>query len=150
MKFKFGLEKLLGHKKVLEDVARRDFFEAQHKLDVEIAKGNGYRDELKEAYVSKFIAHRKGGAVSSDLKAIDEFMDGKKIMIQRQDQVISGLQKIVEEKRIRLVEAAQQHKIYDKLKNKKKAEFLDIQKKKDYKNMDELVVTFAKRGKGYE
>lgn len=150
MKFTFKLEKLLNHKKVLEDIARRDFFEAQNKLDKEISKLEAHRNDLKEAYVSKFITHRKGGSVSSDLKSIEEYMEGKKILIQRQENIILGLRQIVEEKRKRLIEAAQQHKIYDKLKEKKRHDFTDAQRKKEIKTMDELVVTYAKRSKGYE
>lgn len=150
MKFKFSLEKLLGHKKILEDIARRDYVDAQKKVDLEISKLSQFRDDLTQAYKQKFVVQNNGGAIGEALKSINEFMEGKKIEIKNQEIIIQGLQKISEEKRIRLVSAAQDHKVYEKLKEKKLIDFKTILKKKDKKNIDELVVTFAKRGKEYE
>ncbi len=147
MKFKFSFEKLLGHKKVLEDVARRDFVEAQNKLEREVARVNMFRNELDNAYKHRFKTQQSGGLVAAEIKSINEFMDGKKIEIEKQDQIIVGFEKIVEEKRKRLVEAAQDHKTYEKLKEKKHLDFKTMVKKKETKSLDELIVTYAKRGR---
>lgn len=140
-KFKFAFDKLLDHKRTLEDVARREYFEAQRLVDIA-------KKELEEMYKriddSRARAHdieTAGGRQAPTLSQIDEFINLQKIRIERHRLKIRELNAVAEQKQELLIEAAKERKTLEKLREKRMEEY-DLQAKlAEMKEVDELVVT---------
>jgi flagellar FliJ protein len=140
-KFKFAFDKLLDHKRTLEDVARREYFDAQRLVDLA-------KEELEEMYKrideSRVRAHdieTAGGRQAPTLSQIDEFINLQKIRIERHRLKIRELNAVAEQKQELLIEAAKERKTLEKLREKRMEEY-DLQAKlAEMKEVDELVVT---------
>ena len=137
-KFRFQLEKVLRHKKILEEQAKRDFSEIKAKLDQQRNFLNDLESDLKKSYNDKYLVTKMGGEIAEYLGYFNEFNTAQKKLIDQQKRIVDGLEKIVEEKRLRLVEAAREHKTFIKLKEKKKEEFKKEINKKEQKRIDEM------------
>lgn len=143
MKFKFKLQKVLQHRKILENLAQAEFAEAQLNLQ----KAEDHLQSLKnEVHQSENRRHeiltgRRSATVLfspiEELKQVDEFLKGQKVVIERQQQKVQDLQKTVEIRREILRNKAQDVKIIDKLKEKQKAEFISEFEKEEQAQMDE-------------
>lgn len=148
MKFHFSYESLLVHRKLEEEVARRDFYEAQSNLEEQksIYKDLYTRLHEIEAESSEMQAATNGVPIQ-DLIERDDFIAGQKIKIQRQRDVVINHTTIAEGKQEILISAAKERKILDKLKEKQLAGFKKAMAKKEAKQTDEVVVTrFKSRG----
>ena len=140
----------MSHKKIQEDVARRDYSESQDKLTFEKNKLKNMQEILQNAYLRSHSLHSAGGAISTDLVAIDCYVDGQRKVIESQRSIINGLNAITEDKREILIEAAKECKVFNKLKEKKFKEHKKLEKKLEIKQIDELNVMYSKRGRAYE
>lgn len=140
-KFVFSFEKLLEHKRRLEDSARRDWLEAQAKADEATRELQGMYDQIENSRKRASDLESAGGAHAAHLSQIDAFINGQKIRIERFRKTIQELMAAAEEKHRLLVEAARERKILDKLKEKKQNEHRKMMKKHELKVMDDLVVT---------
>ncbi len=145
MKYKFAFEKLLVHRKITEDRARKEFLLAQAKVD-------GAEGELKKMYDDVTNAHDRVGRLqqtsgqnAASLMVADEFIVGQKIRIQHQREKIRQLLAVAEEKRAILIEAAREKKTLEKLKEKRFEEFKRTQKKREMREIDEIVTMRFKR-----
>lgn len=149
MKFEFAFEKLLEHKKRLEDEARRVYNEAQSKVD-------SATREIKEMYESIDRSRSRagelseaGGAQAPQLGMIDAFIAGQGLRITRQREVIRALASEAERLLETVVAAAQERKTLETLREKRLEAFKKARKKKEVKEIDELVVTrFRSTGDG--
>ena len=145
MKFHFSYQSLLGHRKLLEEIAQRDYVEAQTVLD-----------QQKEIYKHLYTRLHEVEGESSDLRSqsgsiamlteLDEFMAGQKIKISRQREVVINHTQIVEGKQEILIAAAKETKILEKLREKQMATFKKAMQKKEMKRTDEIVVTRFRAG----
>jgi flagellar FliJ protein len=145
MKFAFTFETLLKYKTSLEDVARRDWAEAQGKVDVAMKELDALYDQVDQSRLSAAQLVKKGGAQSTELILIDEFIKGQGLRIEQKRLKIRELMAIAEAKHDELVEAAKERKKLDKLKEHQFEAFRLRRKKDDAKKLDELVVTRFKR-----
>lgn len=145
-KFKYAFEKILRHKKLSEEQARRDFGEVQMKLAEQQAFLNNLEIDLKNSYNDKHKLQTRGGMVASSLLFFDDYYKLQIKMIENQKTIILGLKRILEEKRLRLVETAKEHKTFEKLKEKKKLEFKKEQNKIEQANIDEMNIMRMARG----
>ena len=168
MKFVFAFEKLLQHKRNIENATRRDVNIAATKLDV-------VENELKAMYlsidesrkrasnctkplqgqVSGSPQDRKSNSGSSLLNSpltalvqIDDFISGQGVRIELQKKKVREHKAIVEEAQELLLEAAKERKIYEKLREQRLAEFKDSEKKRDLKRVDDMVSTRFKVNEG--
>lgn len=143
MKFKFKLQKVLQHRKVLENLAQAEFAEAQLNLQKAEERLQVMKDEVHASESRRheiLTGRRSAGLMFSpieELKQIDDFLKGQKIVIERQQQKVQDLQKTVEIRREILRNKAQEVKIIDKLKEKQKAEFISEFEKDEQAQMDE-------------
>jgi flagellar FliJ protein len=140
MKFKFSLEKVLQHRKILENLAQRDFQEAQAVLTHNEEILNSLKNQMTQSFEESFKTQHGSGQTSEQLKTIHDFMLGQKVRIQRQEAKIQEIRKLVEEKREILREKATDYKIIERLREKKKAEWLEEMKKKEQKELDDISV----------
>ena len=140
MKFKFSLEKVLSHRKIKEDIAKKEFQEIVHSLYLE----QELLKTMKELKISaRGDAHRRindGGNQGNHVLQIYDFIKGQDLRIERQTTKVKELEKLVELKQEILRSAAMDVKIKEKLKEKKKNEFLFEMNKQEQKEVDELNV----------
>lgn len=141
MKFHFPLQKVLEHRKILEDLAQREFREAQSIL---IQAENDLRvlsDDLHESRLEAGRIQESGGSGAPErLKQIHGFGVLQEIRIKRQQAKVAEAVKLVEEKREILREKAIDHKIMERLKERKREEFLIERRSQEQKDTDEINV----------
>src|ERR1700728_5414416 len=118
MKFVFSYESLLDHRKLEEEVARRDFYEAQTNLDEQKAIYKELYTRLHEIENESSEMQAALSVPIEELRERDEFLAGQKIKIQRQREVVINHTTIAEGKQEILINAAKERKILDKLKEK--------------------------------
>ncbi len=140
-KFIFSFERLLSHRHKLEDLARRNWLEAQANVDAATQKLTQMFEDIDQARSRAANLTRVGGAHGPALAQVDEFINGQKIFIERQRGEIRALTAEAERLQEILVEAAKEKKILEKLRERKVEEFKLRRKKQELKEVDELVVT---------
>ena len=142
MGFQFKLEKVREHRKMVEGIAQRDFQQ-------ELAQLVRLQDELlhmenqrHEAFLSVDQHQSKGqqALLPSILQAI-EFIKGQDKRIENQKIKVQEQENMVESKREILREKAVEFKIIDKLKEKKKNEYVYELNMKEQKELDDLNTT---------
>ncbi len=146
MKFKFKLDKVLNHRKNLEDVAQRDFQEAQANLNFEIQKLSQMQEAVRMARLEAFKFQSDGGKSSSHLNQVHDYMVGQDLRMERQKEKIKENENLVENLREILRAKAIDCKIITELKQKKKTEFNIEKNKSEQKKSDEQNVMRFGRG----
>lgn len=149
MRFKFGLEKLLSHQRIQEEIAKRDYFDSLSKL----AAQNEIYDEMKNSYDKSYEnteeLKKSGQAITvMEHDQLEEFRKGQVVRMQRQMDIIDNFKEIVQAKQDVLIQAAREVKTLEKLREKKFLEFRKTLKKKELKANDEVVITRFKAGGG--
>lgn len=123
MKFKFPLQNVVKHRKIVEDLAQKDFLEAQAELNIEISKLEKMQQDLHDSHLRMGQLQMTGGHQGPALSQIHEFKKGQDVRIARQQHKIQEMEKLVEEKREILRQAALDYKIIEKLREKKFEEY---------------------------
>lgn len=142
MKFRFPYEKLLEHRKRLQEEASKVLAVAERALADEKDKLNKLYDGSSQALQFRFEGERSR-AHPDLLKSVDTFTKGQVIRIEAQRKVVRQHQQTVEEKRETLREAAVSFKIIERLREKKKEGFDEEFKKREAKELDEIVLMRA-------
>lgn len=138
MKFKFKLEKVLKHREVLENLAQKDFQEADAECRRQIQILERLRCEKSEARSHAFSSQSQtGGQVLESLKQIHEFIILQDIRIENQVKVIEQCEKLVEAKREVLRQKAMDTKIIKKLEEKKKQQHMEDERISEQKELDD-------------
>ena len=138
MKFKFPLEKVLRHRNLQVDLARRDYLEAQNNLNSAIS----VRDEMiaarekNKAYRSELVA--KNGNWQDQVQQINTYLIGQDLRIAKQNESLKLLEKEVESYREILRKALTEAKMMEKLKERKKEEFVKTYNENERKELDEI------------
>jgi flagellar FliJ protein len=140
MRYEFSLEVLLEHRRRTENEARRQYMEAQAKVDQAVAQLNEYYAQVDRTREDNLNLQRQGGAKSSSLVANENFITGQKVRIETQRMKIRELKMAAEELQLALVEAAKETKTLEKLKERQQEEYKKARRKRDMKETDELVV----------
>jgi flagellar protein FliJ len=145
MKFDFPYEKLLDHRKTLEEIARKEFMIAKGKVDDAEAELRKMYDDVTASRQRAGDLAQEGGTQGASLVQVHDFIEGQKVRINRQREKIQQLMIEAEEKKEALVEAAKETKTLEKLKERRYKEFKLAAKKKELKEVDEMVTTRFKR-----
>lgn len=138
MKFKFSLEKVLRHRNLQVDLARRDFIQAQMNLDT----ATQVRDEMisvkeqNKKYRSELIA--QNGSWQDQVQQINTYLIGQDLRIAKQNESLKLLEKEVESYREILRKALTEAKMMEKLKERKKEEFVKTYNENERKELDEI------------
>ena len=138
MKFKFPFESVLRHRKILEDLAQRDFQTALAALNSEISILEAMKEEVRLAHVAAFERQSRGGAASPALSQVHEFLQGQDVRIERQQNKVQEYQKGVENLREILRQKEIDYKIIETLKETKRTEFRKESNVKEQKISDEI------------
>lgn len=147
-KFKFGLEKVLGHRKVLEQLAQRDLAEVRSELAAAESKLLAMEREKEEAKARRYQTSVEGGQRSADFDQINSFLKLQDIRMDRQREVIkeveSRVEKCVEILRLKAIDS----KIMEGLKERRHEEFKLEQRHAEQKVTDDVVTTRFARAAG--
>jgi flagellar FliJ protein len=146
--FKFGLESVLKHRKRLEDIAQREFAEAQASVDDVLRRlEEMYRrmDEVREEIRRvQSTGHKEAIA---EICAMEQFLMGQKIRIESVRQEARQLLQVAEEKQEALVAAAREKKVLVKLKEKRMAEYRQWLERVEAKMLDDQAMMARAWGK---
>ncbi|MEN0058213.1 MAG: flagellar export protein FliJ [Bdellovibrio sp.] len=137
MKFKFPLQKVLEHRKIKEDMAKKDFQEAMSLLQQEQNKLEKMLASQTQAHVQAGELTSVGGTQGPALSQIHDFLKGQKVRIQHQQERVAEAEKLVEAKREILKQAAQEYKIMEKMRENKFEEYKHERNVLEQKEMDE-------------
>ena len=151
MKFKFGLEKVLNHRKILEDLAQRDYQEVLSVL-------NQKKSELEKMVLRILDARveihqlevQSGFDMIERVKQIQEFIKLQDIRIERQHLSVQESEKLVEARQEILRQKAMDKKILERLKVKKKTDHQTNERRLAQKETDEMVSMRFKKQEGKE
>ena len=146
MKFEFNYQQLLEYRKRLEELAQIEYITAQKQVDVAEVELERMYQQIDDSRQRARMLEVQGGKQAPSLAFIDDFINKHKIRIEMQRRVIRELKQVAESKQQALVAAAKEYKILEKLKERKLVEYKDIMKKRELKQVDELVTTRFKRG----
>jgi flagellar FliJ protein len=123
MAFRFNLDPVLKHRKRLEEMAQREFAEAQHLVDVILRRLEGMYTRLDE--VREEISAAEQDANLATVREMETFISGHKIRIEQVRLEARELLRVAEEKQEALIFAAQEKKVLVKLKEKRLSEYKD-------------------------
>lgn len=140
MKFKFSLQKVLEHRKVLENIVQKNFQDAVGVLTELQKKIQEMETQSDEARVRAYTLQSDGGNAGPALSQINDFLNNHKLLMQMQLVKIQAQEKVVEEKRDLLRQAAVDTKVIASFKEKKFAEFKKHEESEEQKDMDEQSV----------
>lgn len=139
MAFRFGLNTVLKHRQRVEEIAQREFVEAQTAVDECLNAIEAMYQRMDEVREEISAAQRKGDAHHlQQILEMEKFLDGQKIRVERMRLKARELLVIAEEKHEALIEAAREKKILAKLKEKRFAEYKERLSRIEYKEMDDL------------
>lgn len=139
MKFNFKLEPVLKHRQMKEDIAKKEYAEAEQKVQQSLTIINGYYDQIEELRNLNANKQKNGGNVSAYMDLNIEMIEGTKKKIEKEKQKVRELMQIAEEKKEIMIEARQEKRVIESLKNKRFEEYKKYRKKLEQKQIDEMV-----------
>lgn len=148
MKFKFPFETLQKVRKIEEGEAQRVFMEARARLDECLAKIQSMYDSIDETRLA--ISRLQFGQDQNKLEEIksrEDFIRGQEIRIKLERQNARTLMREVEEKQEILIERARDHKVIERLRERREADFKKDLKVHQQKQLDDMVSARVKRKK---
>lgn len=140
MKFKFPLQAVLKHRKILENLAQKEFSQVQALLLEEELHLQHLESQLHESFMTAGAASAAGGTLSAKLDQITEFKKLQGVLIINQKKRVQEVQNMVESKREILRAAAVEYKIMERLREKKLEEFKYSMQIEEQKELDELSI----------
>lgn len=148
MAFKFGLNTVLKHRQRLEDVAQREYAEAQAAVDECLRAIEAMYQRNDEVRDDIAAAQKKGSAESvHQIRDMETFLGGQKIRIEHMRLKARELLVIAEIKQEALIEAAKEKKVLVKLKEKRFAEYKEWLARMETKEMDDMTSMRSARRK---
>lgn len=138
MKFKFSLEKVLKYRHTQLDLARRDFLQAQDKLDQAISVRDQMIVDKETALKDRSQLIQKENNWQFKVEQMNVFLSGQDLRIVRQNESLKLIEKEVESYREILMKALSEAKMIERLKEKKKEEFIKNFNEKEQKELDEI------------
>jgi len=146
MAFRFQLETVLKHRKRLEELAQREFAEAQlavNKCLQMIEEMYRRSDEVRESIAKTQLEGTASGV--EEIRSMELFLQGHRKRIEEMRLRARELMNVAEEKQERLIAAAQDRKLLDKLKEKKRLAYNEWLKQMESKNLDDLTMVRTAR-----
>ncbi len=138
MKFKFSLEKVLKYRHTQVDLARRDFLQAQSKLDQAISVRDQMIIDKETTLQNRSQVIQKENNWQLEVEQMNAFLSGQDLRIARQNEGLKLIEKEVESYREILMKALSEAKMIERLKEKKKEEFIKNFNEKEQKELDEI------------
>jgi flagellar FliJ protein len=139
MAFRFSLESVLRHRKRQEEMAHREFIEAQSILEECLKSLETMYVQIDTTRLAVSAAERSGR--SKDLHMIRDaqvFIEGQKIRIHERRMKARELIRVLEDKQEQLLERLHDRKIMEKLKEKRLEEYKVKLAEMEQKELDDL------------
>jgi len=135
----FDLHQVLNYRSDLERLRKQEFATARQDLDRASEKLAQERDQA--ASLAKDFAERNGQLNSVvELQLYADFFARKRDEIKEQQERVTALDRVLENRREELVQATQDKKVLESLKEKKDLEFRQEQQRKERDFLDEMAV----------
>lgn len=135
----FELHQVLNYRTDLERLRKQEFAAARQDLDRASDKLEQQRDEA--AALARDFAERNGQISSVvELQLYADFFSRKREEIKQQQERVTALDRILEHRREELVQATQDKKVLEALKEKKVHAFRQEQQRKERDFLDEMSV----------
>ena len=142
-KFLYKFKSVKKVKEILEKQAQKELAETQAKIDFVFAE----IDQVKELKAKYRADREKSGKVKvSDLQFMENFSSSLEDRIKALLQEVENLNKVKEQKIQKLIERAKESKIFQKLEEKYKEEFLIELNRLEQKEMDEIALRKFSKG----
>lgn len=150
MAFVFRLQKVLEHRRRLEDDAKRAYMDAQSKTALAIRDLDGLYRAIDDA---RLRGHQlQTGAsdrqMAPSLQNVDHFINGQKIRIERQRAVIRDLKSVEEHFQEALIGAARERKTMEKLRERHLSEYRADLARREQSEVDDIATMRYGRGEG--
>ena len=139
-KFKFRLDRLLRQRKAELDMAQKVYYEAQVKVQEQLALIQSQYKDLDSARERIEQLEKQGGNFILQVETLHSFITGQKIRIENSRAKARELMLVAEEKHEALIEKMQAHKMIERLKEKKKEEHKIEMRKKLAKQLDDITL----------
>ncbi len=144
-KFKFSLDKVLTHRQIQVDLAKKEFIDAENFLDSELKNLQTMLNQKQSALNQRTLAVQGSMSWANSVDQINIFLTGQDLRIKKQNERLLECRKVVESKREILQEALTAAKMIDRLREKKKVQYFQEVLKNEQKEIDELsVIRFSK------
>ena len=144
-KFKFSLDKVLVHRNIQVDLAKKEFMDAENILDAEIKKLEDMKDRKQTALNQRTEAVQGSLSWANSVDQINNFLSGQDLRIKKQNERLLDCRKVVESRREILQEALTAAKMIERLREKKKVQYFREVSINEQKEIDELsVIRFSK------
>lgn len=144
-KFKFSLDKVLVHRNIQVDIAKKEFMDAENILDAEIRNLQNMQDQKQAALNQRTEAVQRSSSWANSVDQINIFLGGQDLRIKKQNERLLDCRKVVESRREILQEALTAAKMIERLREKKKVQYFREVSMNEQKEIDELsVIRFSK------
>lgn len=148
MAFRFGLDPVLKHRKRLEEIAQREFAEAQIAVDEILRRLEIMYERLDQVRIEIAQAEQQGSSRQLELvRTMENFITGQKVRIESVRLEARRLLEAAEDKQEALIVAAQEKKVLFKLKEKRLTEYREWLKKIEAKTLDDQTMMRQAWGK---
>ena len=135
----FALHQVLNYRTDLERLRKQEFATARQDLDRANDRLNQERNQAAD--LAREFTERNGQIDSVvELQLYADFFARKREQIKQQQERIMALDRILEQRREELVQATQDKKVLESLKEKKEQEFRQEQQRKERDFLDEMSV----------
>lgn len=139
-RFKFQLQVVLDHKQRLEDLAQLELSQAQAAQLREETALSELRQAEEDAVTTLEQQRFTGRLDIESLQLGMNYLEGLKVQIQRQQQVVERVQRVTESKREALMVRMQERKALERLKERQREAFLLEEGRREAREVDEMVV----------
>jgi len=120
--FRFRLERVLQLRRLQEDLRREALWEVQRELN----DARGYLAELQDEfaeYTKRLRSCRSGKVEAYEVLSYERYVDYLHVAIERQRQVVEGLEAQLEERRKALQEAVRRRRVLESLKERREEDY---------------------------
>lgn len=135
------MQKVLDHRQLKMDLARKDYLEAVAFLQDEQKKLQEMIDTKNRSLAERSQLVQGSGAWQASVDQINHYLAGQDLRIVQQNERLLKIEKVVESRREILKDALTEVKILERLKEKKKADFLQEVRQNEAKELDEISST---------
>ncbi|HEX3072445.1 MAG TPA: flagellar export protein FliJ [Ignavibacteriales bacterium] len=142
-KFLYKFRTVKKIKEILEKQAQKELAETQAKIDLVFLE----IEQVKELKAKSKADKEKSGKIKiSDLQFMENFTSSLDDTIKALYQEVDNLNKVKEQKIQKLIERAKDSKVFQKLEEKYKEEFLIELNRLEQKEMDEIALRKFSKG----
>ncbi|MDR3606759.1 MAG: flagellar export protein FliJ [Oligoflexia bacterium] len=144
-RFLFQFASVLKLRKLREDEALRALGATQRALSAALEEKAALLSKLNESLVRREALGARGGSVTpEDFRVEQDFIDGQKSRLARQEQIIIRSQRSVEKAFRTYLSARRQTQMLEKLRERHLEKFKQDRAKKEQRELDDLTVMRAR------